>query len=181
MKENMKQVTLIILLCLVFSILFGILHNQVSARVSEEYFTIGHRALIQSTSPTLMGIAWGVNSTWWVGLILGVLLALAGRLGNRQRRSAASLIKPLLMLFLVCGTASLLLGFAAYRLSSSGSIPFLKGMTDAIAVHRQPRYMAALWMHTASYTAATMGGLILAVRIVFDRLRKIREESPVHS
>lgn len=165
----MREVVLIILLCMVSSILFGILHNQISARVSEEYFTIGHRALIHSTSPTLMGIAWGVNSTWWVGLILGVLLASSGRIGSRNRRSPSSLVKPLVILFAVCGTASILMGFAGYELVKYGEIPFLKGMTDVISSSRQPRYMAALWMHTASYTAATMGGLILTVRVAFQR------------
>lgn len=167
----MKEVVLIILLCVVSSILFGVLHNQISARVSEEYFTIGHRALILSTSPTLMGIAWGINSTWWVGLILGVLLAAAGRLGIRNRRSSASLIRPLAVLFAVCGAASLTLGFAGYELVKNGMVPFLKGMSDVIASPRQPRYMAALWMHTASYTVATMGGLILTSRVVFQRLK----------
>ncbi len=53
----MKQTLLIVMLCVSSSILFGVLHNQASARVSLEYFTIGHRPLISSISPTLMGIA----------------------------------------------------------------------------------------------------------------------------
>ncbi len=56
-KEQMKQTLLIVMLCVSSSILFGVLHNQASARVSLEYFTIGHRPLISSISPTLMGIA----------------------------------------------------------------------------------------------------------------------------
>lgn len=166
----MKQSVLIILLCMTFSVLFGILHNQISARVSEEYFTVGHRALIHSTSPTLMGIAWGVNSTWWVGLSLGVLLAIAGRAGTAGKRTASSYVKPLILLFLVCGGSSILMGYIGYRLSSGGSIPFLRGMSNAVELSRQPRYMAALWMHTTSYTVAAMGGLILSVRVAAARL-----------
>lgn len=167
--EFMRDFVLIILLCMVSSILFGVLHNQISARVSLEYFTIGHRALIHSTSPTLMGIAWGVNSTWWVGLILGVMLASCGRIGHRNRRSPASLVKPLAILFAVCGTASIVMGVTGYELVKTGELPFLRGMADVISPPRQARYMAALWMHIASYTAAAMGGLILAVRVAFQR------------
>jgi hypothetical protein len=150
--------------------LYGVLHNQISARVSSEYFTIGHRTLIQSTSPTLMGIAWGINSTWWVGLILGVLLASAGRLGRWEKRTARSFVRPVLILFAACGAASLLSGFAGYRLVSSGTVPFLPEMSRVIPLERQPFYIAALWMHTASYTAAAMGGLILTVRVAAGRL-----------
>lgn len=165
----MKQTVLIILLCVASSILFGVLHNQVSARVSSEYFTIGHRALIHSTSPTLMGIAWGINSTWWVGLILGVLLALTGRAGGRPRRTAGSFVKPLFFLFVFCGFAAVAMGTVAFRLSASGSLPFLKGMSFAVPAGKQAGYMAALWMHSTSYTAAAMGGLVIATRVVFER------------
>jgi len=167
----MKQVMLIIVLCVFSSVLFGVLHNQVSARVSPEYFTIGHRALIHSTSPTLMGIAWGIYSTWWVGLILGVLLSAAGRMGNWEKRSALSLFKPVAVLLCICGASSLAFGFAGYRLSVSGAIPFLKQMGMAIRPEDQPRFIAALWMHTASYTAAAMGGLILALHVFMQRIR----------
>lgn len=170
----MKQTLLIIALCVSSSILFGVLHNQASARVSLEYFTIGHPPLIASTSPTLMGIAWGVHSTWWVGLILGLLLALAGRAGKWEKRSAGSFIRPLLILFAACGTASVLFGILGHRLVILGKVPFLEGMSGAISPESRPGYMAALWMHTASYTAAAMGGLILAVGVFTGRLRSSR-------
>lgn len=166
----MKQTVLIILLCISASIVFGILHNQISARVSLEYFTIGHYRLISSESPTLMGIAWGIHSTWWVGLIFGVLLALAGRAGKWEKRTARSLVKPVLLLSAVCGAAALIAGFIAYRLMSTDSISFISEMSLAIEPARQPGFLAALWMHTASYTVGTMGGLIIAVRVFACRL-----------
>lgn len=165
----MKQVVLTVMLCVAFTILFGVLHNQASARVSLEYFTIGHRALIRSTSPTLMGIAWGIHSTWWVGVILGLALVLSGMAGGWKKRTARSFIRPLLLLFCFCALASAVLGLLGYRLSSGGYIPFLKGMSSAVSPERQPRYMAALWMHTASYAAAAMGSAVIVVRTLFGR------------
>ncbi|HOP26246.1 MAG TPA: hypothetical protein PKX02_03525, partial [Candidatus Sabulitectum sp.] len=110
----MKQATLTILLCVAFTILFGVLHNQVSARVSLEYFTIGHRALIHSTSPTLMGIAWGIHSTWWVGVALGLVLVLSGMTGGWEKRTARSFIRPLVLLFCFCAMASGVMGILGY-------------------------------------------------------------------
>ncbi len=166
-----KQTVLIILLCMAASMLFGILHNQISARVSLEYFTIGHKRLISSDSPTWMGIVWGIHSTWWVGLCLGILLALAGRLGKWEKRSPRSFLKPLLVLFAVCGGASAIAGLIGHWQLSRGAISFVEDMRLAIEPSRQPGFLAALWMHTASYTMAAMGGSILAVHVFLARLQ----------
>jgi hypothetical protein len=69
----------VVALGLLGAIAYGVIHDQVTVRVCLEYFTIGHPPLIRSTSPTLLGLAWGVVATWWVGLPLGVMVALAAR------------------------------------------------------------------------------------------------------
>lgn len=76
------QVLTIIGMSILAAVTYGILHNQVTARICVEYFTIGHPQIIGSTSPTLLGLAWGIVATWWVGLPLGIGLAFAAR-GNR--------------------------------------------------------------------------------------------------
>jgi len=47
---------------------YGLVHDQVTVRVSLEYFTIGHPQLITTSSPTLLALFWGAAATWWVGL-----------------------------------------------------------------------------------------------------------------
>jgi len=155
---------------MVVSVLFGIVHNQISARVSIEYFTVGHSRIIDSVSPVLLGIAWGVKSTWWVGLCLGILLSLAARTGNWPVRSAASLVKPMLTLVLFCAASSASFGIAGYLLSARGMISVCRYMIPSISPDRHAAFVSALWMHTASYTAAAMGGLILSVRTFAGRL-----------
>jgi hypothetical protein len=63
----------IVLLCILSAIIFGILHDQVTARACVEYFTIGHPPIFDTDSPTLLAFGWGIIATWWVGLILGIL------------------------------------------------------------------------------------------------------------
>ncbi|MEM7013599.1 MAG: hypothetical protein AAF585_19175 [Verrucomicrobiota bacterium] len=46
----------IILLSIVAAVVYGILHDQVTARICVEYFTIGHAQLIDSDSPTVLGL-----------------------------------------------------------------------------------------------------------------------------
>src|SRR5438094_10668775 len=78
---------------------YGIIHDQITARVCVEYFTIGHPPLIPSTSPTLLALASGVVATWPLGLPVGFSLASAARLGHRPKPlpvHLAPLILPLL-------------------------------------------------------------------------------------
>ncbi|MBN1395803.1 MAG: hypothetical protein JW959_12345, partial [Pirellulales bacterium] len=63
----------ILLLCVDAAIVYGVLHDQVTARVCVEYFTVGHPPVFATDSPTLLAFGRGFIATWWVGLILGVL------------------------------------------------------------------------------------------------------------
>ncbi len=175
----MKQTAKIILLCMVLAILYGIVHNQITVRISLEYFTIGHRALISSTSPTLMGIAWGVHPNWWVGLSMGVLLAIAGRAGKWPKRNARFFVRPLLMLFLVSGIASATAGILGYRLTNSGTLGLYGSLASTVPASGHAAYISALWMHTASYTAGTMGAFIISLLVFTGRIRSAGKKKSV--
>jgi hypothetical protein len=47
------------LLSIAAAILYGILHDQVTARVCLEYFTVFHPPVFDTTSPTLLALGWG--------------------------------------------------------------------------------------------------------------------------
>ncbi len=72
----------IVVLSILACVTYGVIHDQITARICVEYFTIGHPQIIASESPTMLGFVWGVIATWWVGAILGVLLATAARIGG---------------------------------------------------------------------------------------------------
>ena len=62
----------IIALCIVAALIYGILHDQVTARVCVEYFTIGHPPIFHLDDPTLRGFGLVRRATWWMGLILSI-------------------------------------------------------------------------------------------------------------
>jgi hypothetical protein len=82
------------------SVTYGILHDQGTARICVEYFTIGHARLIDSDSPTVWALYWGVIATWWVGLPLGIGLALAARAGRWAKLFVGDLLRAILNLML---------------------------------------------------------------------------------
>src|SRR4051812_38888834 len=104
----------IILLAVSAAISYGIVHDQITARLCLEYFTIGHPLVFHTESPTLLAVGWGIIATWWVGLALGLLLACAGRLGNWPRVSARDLIVPTLVLLAAMGAGAAFFGYRGF-------------------------------------------------------------------
>ena len=142
---------------------YGIIHDQITARVCVEYFTIGHPPLIASTSPTLLAFAWGVVATWWVGLPLGFTLASAARLGHRPKLLAAQLTPLILRLLATMATVALLAGIVGYILARRGDISLPGNWATIIPAPAQARFLAAAWAHSASYLSGIGGGLVLVV------------------
>src|SRR5436853_3165584 len=97
----------IVLLCMITACFYGVLQDQVTARVCIEYFTIGHPPIFATTIPTLLALGWGVLATWWVGVLLGVPLTLAARTGCRPKLVARDFGRPLLLLMGCVGLFSL--------------------------------------------------------------------------
>lgn len=161
----------IIALCVVAACLYGILQDQVTARVCVEYFSVWHPPIFATQSPTLLGLGWGVVATWWVGAMLGVGLALCARAGRVPKLAAADLLRPVGRLMLVVGAVALLAGLVGYALARSGAL-FVDGpVAEEVPAARHARFLADLWAHNAAYLAGFIGGIVLCVRTVRRRRR----------
>ena len=165
------------LLCTFVVLAYGILHNQITTRVNLEYFTIGHHKIINSTSPTALGVAWGVYSNWWIGLSFGVLLSLAGRAGKWPKRDALTLVKPVCLVALFSALAAGVAGFLGYKLTGSGVLGLSAPLCEAVPAVKHASYIAALWMHTASYFVGVAGSLILVLLVFTGRIREFSTSS----
>src|SRR5437016_6665649 len=130
---------------------YGVLHDQVTSRVCIEYFTIGHPHIIASTSPTLLALVWGVVATWWVGLPLGVGLALAARAGKRPPADIRLVAPRVMKLLLIMAGCALLAGAAGYALAEQGQVSLAGEWGDRVPYFRHSRFLADLWAHNASY------------------------------
>src|ERR1700753_841449 len=106
----------IILLCILCAIVYGVIHDQVTARICVEYFTVAHPPVFPTDDPTLLGLGWGIIATWWGGLILGLGFAGAARGGRRTPRSVRSLVKPVALLLAAAGTTAAVMGVVGYVL-----------------------------------------------------------------
>jgi len=151
----------IVITAILAAILYGIIHDQVTARICVEYFTIGHPRLIDSDSPTVLGLFWGIIATWWVGLPIGIGLAIAARAGRRPKLTCSRLIRPIGIL--LCGMfgVATLAGLVGYFTSIAGIFNLVPQLASRIPEDKHIAFLTAGWAHSGSYLAGIIGGVIL--------------------
>lgn len=155
----------IIVLSVLAAVTYGMLHDQITARICIEYFTIGHPPLIPSTSPTMLGLAWGVAATWWVGLPLGYLLATAARRGKRPKLNAAQVAPSIASLVLIVALLALVTGCTAYVLANRGAITLSRDWAALLPPSARIPFLVDAWTHVGSYVFGIVGGGVLAALI----------------
>lgn len=168
---NLFEGLKIILFAILAAITYGILHDQVTARISVEYFTIGHERIFNTEDPTLLAFGWGVIATWWVGLSLGIPLAIACRFGSKPKFTWRDIAKPIVIMLAISGMAALVAGIGHYYGNLSGPM---------LVDHRMPglsmhRFEAVHRAHITSYECGFLGGLIVILNAWYRRAKRERE------
>lgn len=159
--RNAREFGAVVLLCVAGAVVYGILHDLVTAHVCVEYFTVAHPRIIRSESPILLALAWGVVATWWMGAGLGVALGLACRVGRWPRLSARALVRPVCLLLGVMAPLAILAGVAGFVLGSSGFFRIPQAYGGRIPVAHHARFFAAAGAHMVSCSVGAFGGAVL--------------------
>jgi hypothetical protein len=161
----------IVLFSLAAAIVYGILHDQVTAHLCVEYFTVAHPPVFPTQSPFLLALGWGVLATWWVGLPLGLALASIARWGPARRLALADLRPWILCLLIAMAICAMIAGILGGYLVAAGLAPVPGGWAARIARDKQVAFSADAWAHAASYGSGILGGLVLIAYAFFRRMR----------
>ncbi len=150
-------------LVVLMAAVYGIIHDQITARIYPAYFNVDHPdlgfpAIFHSRSPTVLAFAWGIVATVPLATVLGSMIAITAQAGSSPRISARQLLKPLLA---ICGVMAIMAiggGIWGYDTWRSGSRWFVarREMTDFCA-------------HLMSYCGGLAGALALVIWIVIRR------------
>ena len=167
----------IILFCILSAVIYGILHDQITARICVEYFTIGHPPIFDTDDPTLLGIGWGILATWWVGLLLGVPLAVVARAGSRPKRNVRSLVHPIVVLLAISAIAAFVAGLLGWVLASQGMVVLVEPLTSRLPREKHIAFLADLRAHLCSYLAGIVGGFIVIIGVRRSRSRSETEQT----
>jgi hypothetical protein len=143
-------------------------HDQITARICLEYFTVAHRRIEGLTDPSAIALYWGVVATWWMGTFLGTALALAANVGRRPPCPFRSLIRPgliLLAVMFICATVSGVIGYLYAHMVSHFIVP----PGELIDRPKLPGFIADSYAHGASYIVGLIGGFVLIARTWYIR------------
>src|SRR3954470_15224635 len=90
----------IVIVCVIAATVYGVLNNLVTAHLCIEFFRL-FPIDIKSSNPIVIAIVFGVISTWWIGALLGSLVALSARIGQPPKLQAIDVLRPIGILMLV--------------------------------------------------------------------------------
>lgn len=150
----------IVLTAVVAAVVYGVVHDMVTAHVCLEYFTVAHPRLFASDIPALHALAWGVIATWWMGLLLGIPLAIAARVGHASPPLGwRDLVRPIAVLLAIAGGVAMLAGIVGFV--AAELLPLHPTWLNGIPEDRYSRFFFCLAAHNVSYTVCGLGGFML--------------------
>lgn len=164
----------IVLLCLAAAVAYGLVHDQITAQVCVEYFSVFHPRVIRSENPIALALVWGVIATWWMGALLGVPVALIARAGPPPHLTARDFLRPIGRLLLVMTALALVAGVLGYLATASGHLRPPAFVRDDLPAARHARFMADACAHQVSYLAGGLGGLVIWLWAIRERVRRHR-------
>lgn len=188
----MNKIVAFLLILLIAPILggvYGLLHDQITYSISEEYYTklkfnqfglqywgggenIGTRKApeIKLESPRLGAALVGILATWWVGMIVGVVLGLIGlihRNGKEMFIATSKAIAVTTAIALLTGLIGLLFG-KLFLVDDPSSWVLPDNVIDRAS------YIMVGSMHNFSYLGGLIG-LIVGIGFTIKQKRKHKE------
>ena len=150
--------------CILAACVYGVAHDLVTAHVCVGYFLPPiHPIIVPTDSPLLLALIWGVIATWWVGLFLGILLAVSCRVGNKPKLSISQVVRPVLYLLISLFIASMFFGLIGYAMGQL-EVWFIPPVFHTII---KPERLAVFqfnaFAHFAAYLLGLIGGVIVTV------------------
>jgi len=159
----------ILAMCVGGMIGYGLIQDQITARLSLEYFTLAHPRVFDSDEPTWHGLVWGFLGGWPGGLFLGLALAFTATLGHWPTFGPSQLRTPLLILFLCQGFSTALTGFVAWTNYDKIGIDFVGDWAKVIPGEHRRGFFTVACAHMATYSVATVGSVILCGWVAWKR------------
>lgn len=150
---------------------YGVLQDQVSARLCPEYFTALHNSIPGVTDPTLLGLLWGLLAGVPGGLIAGYALGLAATVGRGPAWGPRRIVRPLLAVVGFAGFVTAVTGWSVVRHLSLFEVRF--GPVNGIPPERVPAAFVVACYHAAAYAASVAGTVAACVWVGVSRGRSL--------
>lgn len=167
-------------LCAAIAMLYGILNDQATCRISWEYFYYGKDLSLilgPDTPPNpralqLQALRIGASATWWAGLIIGAAMLIAN---NPSRRGPQlpyrRLIARLPAIIIITILCAIIFGFAGDQYFLNNISPDFQNLA-ATNLWRPHRFMAVYGIHLGGYIGGALAVIYSASSIIHERRGK---------
>ena len=174
-RSRTMETVLFVVQVVLLSCALGIAIDLVTANVAVEYFTVHHPHVVDSDSPWVMALIWGIGASWWFGLAAAALLWwVNSRRAVPLHRERVVLMVARAMVLLWLLMMAIMVGVYLF----AGMIP---------AADRRPtfesdrRLMAVAMAHAAEYALGGLLTVILMVRIARIKPQPGSQQSVIQS
>lgn len=165
---------LMLILAAVVAGIYGMLHDQISYTFSEEYFTqfkFKQFGVPWAYETPRLGAAYvGALATWWMGILVFIVLGFFGFMFHSPRQMAGNLSKSFLVVILVAlltGFAGLALGY--YQVNEKTVSHYTQWVRPGVT--NPVQFIRVGFMHNASYLGGLIGLLSGIAYLVICKLR----------
>jgi hypothetical protein len=155
--------------CMAVMIGYGIVQDQVTARLCPEYFTLGHPPIEGLTDPTLLGISWGFLGSWWGGLVLGLALAVCMRSGAAPPLPLNQFVWPLCLMLGGMAAVTTLGGIGTYYNAKLLGVSLGEPWASQIPPERHRGMLVVANAHFGTYGSGVVGGIAVCAWAVWKR------------
>jgi hypothetical protein len=150
---------------------YGLIQDQITIRICPEYFTVWHPNPLQIDGSTQLALYWGVAATWWVGLILGIIVAAVATVGEMPKPKFGVVLRRLIWLILATGLCTVFAGLVA-QLTGFMAPPAITGpKIEQLADAERHRFAVDWAAHNMAYLSAFVGAMVVSGLTWFGRYK----------
>lgn len=159
---------LFLLLAAVMAMAYGVIHDHITATISEPYF-LHAKGLIESEHPYRLAVTLlAIQASYWVGLLAGAGLLLANNPSAVRPRLPYPELARLCALPLACAAGAAAIGGALFAVDAFGLGPSIEFMSGPAG---RTRFLIVWGIHFGSYIGGALGA-VTSVGIVIWRRRR---------
>ena len=170
-----KQITLIliVLISIILSVIYGITHDFITSKISPEFYTkltFFNFGILDDYAREFNGnwtfaLVWvGFFSTWWFGLLIGLIFGIIGMKYSNEKQMLIKTLKSLLIVISI----TILFGFVGFGIAELNPSEIINNYDLPFEIEHKADFNKVSKIHSFSYFGGIAGLIMGALNQIKD-------------